>query len=95
MVKYHVEKNGGHTCWVKAFLSFTSEKKLDTGDSKVTEMRFAKERNYVPPPSKFRATRRMATCSVIEEEDTGNGMALADFRRHLVVCHTLKKVGLL
>lgn len=95
MVKYQVKRNGGDTHWVKAFFSFTSEKKLDTGDSKVTEMRFAEELNYVPSPSKFRATRRMAICSVIEEEDTGNGMALADFRRYLVVCHTLKKVGLL
>lgn len=95
MVKYQFQRNGGDTRWVKAFFSFTSEKKLDTGDSKVTEMRFAEEGNYVPPPSKFRATRRMAICSVIEEENKGNGMALADFRRYLVVCHTLKKVGLL
>ena len=95
MVKYQFERNGGDTRWVKAFFSFTSEKKLDTGDSKVTDMRFAEEGNYVPPPSKFRATRRMAICSVIEEENKGNGMALADFRRYLVVCHTLKKVGLL
>lgn len=95
MVKYCVEKNGGYICWVKVFFLFMSEKKLDIGDSKVIEMCFVKEWNYVLLLFKFRVIRWMVICFVIEEEDIGNGMIFVDFWRYLVVCYILKKVGLL
>ena len=95
MVKDQMGRKSGDNFLVKALFSSASERKLEMRVCRVTELRLAEEGNYFLLPSKFGATRRMAICSAIEEEDRSNGRTLAELRRNLIVCHTLEKVGLL
>lgn len=43
----------------------------------------------------FRLTRRVAICSVIEENDQSHGIPLAELRRELIVRYLLIHVGML
>ena len=46
-------------------------------------------------PSKFKAARRVAICSVMEEEDQRHGISLAELRAELTTRYLLMNVGLL
>ena len=69
--------------------------KAESGVSKVADSHSDEgESCSHPPESNVRVTRRMGICFVIEEEDRHCGMALAELRSKLILCHTLEKFGL-